>query len=492
MHVEVIISTSTPKSKQAQRKARDSSPEVPLSRGLHLQRGDGSKTTSSAAERENRSPPPYPPTIKPQPVASSSRQSQPPPTRTVDESCSPQPKAPRGRKRRRVSSSPSEDEDEAPEKVIAPSRSLSVGSRKLSRRTVKPAPGYHSDAVPPTSSPVRSNDEDDAPLACDDRYRSRARSEAPIPPFPLYPPVYHPFPPRQPELSASSGPADRAESAHPPHHPYPPMAPHASHLLAWMSYFMASGALPPLPPPSHPPPAPGFHHDVPFPSHGYPSTPSRGRHHSDQSHHRTFGTPSSEAGPSHSSAYSTPAHYSHAYPSWFDPGYSSGTLPPSSPIPSSVMDSSPSLRPASVPPGQRSKSRGRRVSFKLDGNVRALSPTPSRDRQNNEESEEHYDAHASDDQHDYARGRSRSRGRRENTPMLPKNGKGKGKARAVSPSGESDDDGDEERKEPAERTVPDRGRPPPRARTPGPPSRREQSVPRGSGTTKEKGPAKKK
>ncbi|CDO71450.1 hypothetical protein BN946_scf184909.g44 [Trametes cinnabarina] len=299
--------------------------------------------------------------------------------------------------------------------------------------------------------------------------------------------MYPPFSPQQLESSASSGPAHRADSAHPPHLSYSHMAPHPAHIMAWMSYFMASGALPL--PHALPPSAPGFPPSVPTPFYGHPSTPTHGQPRQN-SHNRDPNPPSSEAGPSRS-AYSTPAHQ--AYPPWFNPGYSGGTLPPSSPFPSSPIDSSPALRPASVPSGQRSKARGRRVSFKLQTHVRPLSSTPPPDadeRGSNVRVGQSDDNHVSDDER--ARGRSRSRGRRECTPKIPTSGKGKGKARAICPSDASDDgDKDADRQDSAGRAGPDHGRPPPRARTPGPPSRREQSVPRGSSRSNEKTSTKK-
>ncbi|KAI0761954.1 hypothetical protein BD413DRAFT_586727 [Trametes elegans] len=216
---------------------------------------------------------------------------------------------------------------------------------------------------------------------------------------------------------------------------------------------------------------------MPFPPQVQPHTPS---HHSHR--RQAFEAPSSEAGPSRSSTYSTPTHYPHSYPYWFDPGYSSGTLPPSSPIPSSPLTSSPILLPASVPPGQRSQARGRRVSFKLDDHDRPLSATPSPRRASSRRPIDQ-----SDDDHESDGEPRRSRGQRVASAGPSK---GKGKARAVSPSDAAEDD--EDGKEAAGKAALDRGRPPPRARTPGPPPRRDLSVPRSSATSKDKIPAKKK
>ncbi|KAJ8473346.1 hypothetical protein ONZ51_g7925 [Trametes cubensis] len=249
-----------------------------------------------------------------------------------------------------------------------------------------------------------------------------------------------------------------------------------SRAMAWTSYLMASGAWPP------PPPLPsasdnGLQSSFPFPLYGGsgPSTPSQQIY--PPRHSVDFDAPSSEAGPSRLAAYSTPIHYPPMFPQGFHPAYSSGTLPPSSPLPSSPINSSPTLRPASVPPGQRSKARGRRVSFKIDANDRPLSPTPPRHSNVTEDCPD--SGRESDDEP--LRMHATKHGRREKTPFKPREGKGKGKARAASPSEDSDED--EDGQETSERTGPDRGRRPPRARTPGPPSRREQSVSRGSATS---------
>ncbi|KAK7690088.1 hypothetical protein QCA50_006734 [Cerrena zonata] len=93
---------------------------------------------------------------------------------------------------------------------------------------------------------------------------------------------------------------------------------------------------------------------------------------------------------------STPTHTSHPYPYSYDPRWSSSTLPPSSPPrSSSPIVSSPPTSPVPLRPAlrERSRSRGRRVSFKLgdddrphvrpgedddDGEVDELLSTPDR------------------------------------------------------------------------------------------------------------------
>lgn len=66
---------------------------------------------------------------------------------------------------------------------------------------------------------------------------------------------------------------------------------------------------------------------------------------------------------SSASAFTTPVHQ-HPYPYAFNPSMSNATLPPSSPDYQSSPPSSPSRYPPSI--RERSKSRGRRVSFRID------------------------------------------------------------------------------------------------------------------------------
>ncbi|KAJ7771862.1 hypothetical protein B0H16DRAFT_1685717 [Mycena metata] len=74
----------------------------------------------------------------------------------------------------------------------------------------------------------------------------------------------------------------------------------------------------------------------------------------------------STSAPSPYYPYPTTPHHTHTHPYVFDSGASVGTLPPSSPPDSSPPSSSPH-RPSLV---SRSRSRGRRVSFKLDNDPR--------------------------------------------------------------------------------------------------------------------------
>ncbi|KAI0335918.1 hypothetical protein GY45DRAFT_1239751 [Cubamyces sp. BRFM 1775] len=478
LKAEVIITTSPLRAKTS---SRESSPETPLS--LKARTRQSSHATEGAIPSLARGKGKLahcPSTPEPPLVPSVSRKEHPQ-VRSDSEDTS-QPSPPRGRKRRRVSSS--EDEDESPEKM----RSASTPPRSMARRRRFKEPkqrcGYQSDNAPTTSSPVSSAHEDEEAPPYTARSASRARSEAPIPALPLYPPMFPAFPPPQHSHHAASDPGYDARSSHPAHSAYTQMSMQYSRAMAWTSYMMATGAWPP--PPSLPSAsASSFHPSLPFPFYGGPGprTPSQQAHLPRCSF--DYNTPTSEAGPSRPSTYSTPTHYPPILPYGFHPAYSSGTLPPSSPLPSSPINSSPILRPASVPPGQRSRARGRRVSFKLDANDRPLSPTPPRHSRDAEDGPD--SGRESEDEP--PRTHATKQGRREKTPFKASERKGKGKARTVSLSEESDED--EDGQESSERAGPDR---PPRARTPGPPSRREQSVSRGSATSssKDKGAGKRK
>ncbi|KAI0372141.1 hypothetical protein BV20DRAFT_964230 [Pilatotrama ljubarskyi] len=490
MKPEVVITTSRATPGRMKTPCRPASPDVPLS-VLVKARRDAKIPVRGEAGAQDRSKGkakeivPRPSTPEPAHASSSSRRSQSRAREVSEDSCSPQPVPPRRRKRKRVSSCSSTDD--SAEKPEAASISSRPSPRNQPYRAPQRQSGYSPETGPPTSSPVASDREDEFSSEPMGRNRYRASSKAPIPTLPLYPPIYPPFTPRHRDREpAKNGPQDDL-SPHSMHPAFPPFSLQQSQAMAWVSYLMAAGGLPPPPPP--PPHAgPSFHPSHPFPLYGAPPfTPSHRGQSSHQPHY--YDTPSSDAGPSRSSIYSTPTHYPQSYPYWFKPAYSSGTLPPSSPIPSSPINSSPVLRPASVPPGERSRARGRRVSFKLDANDRPLPPTPPRHGSSSDAIEGADGDRESDDEDARTQGRSSSRNR--NASAKPAKSKGKGKARAASPSDEEDD---EDGKETAGRAVSDRGRPPPRARTPGPPSRREQSVPRGSAgaSSREKASARKK
>ncbi|KAI0648070.1 hypothetical protein C8Q79DRAFT_1117466 [Trametes meyenii] len=474
MRPEVVIMVPRIDSRRPKTPTLQDSPDIPLSISTRASQQDEATqdTILFSSRGKGKEVERQPSTPKPPSAPSYLRRTNRLARDVSENFCFTQPKPPKGRKRRRVSSSSSSEG--SPGKVDVASSPISArASPRKSTPSASGRSGYSSDVAPPTSSPVRSDEENESSPVRPARSISRARSETSIPRPPLYPHIYPPFTPQRDRHAVGGGQEQHLH--HSTHHPYPPMSLQHSQAMAWMSYFMASGALPPLPP--LPPSGSGFHPGPPFPFYAPPFTPSqRGRSHQQPA----FAHPVSEAGPSRSPTYSTPTHYPHSYPYWFNAAYSSGTLPPSSPIPSSPANSSPVLRPASVPPGQRSQARGRRVSFKLDDTDRPLSPTPLGHRDPIEGS----DGPQGADEEPPSRGRSRQR----NISTKPSKGKGKGKARAVSPSDEDEESGQES----AGKAAPDHGRQPPRARTPGPPPPRAQSVPRGSATSKGTASAKKK
>ncbi|KAH9854670.1 hypothetical protein C2E23DRAFT_817478 [Lenzites betulinus] len=436
MKPEVLITARRTGSTKAKKLA---APETPS----HLRHTDGKGKGSTAPSLKQGRPP-----------APSALQRERSKSRAGSRDTSPPPIPPRGRKRRRVSSTPSLDSALERRSSSQPSPQKQPSSGRSS--------GYSSDAGPSTSSPVRTDYLDESASARSDRIRHRSISEAPLPPLPIYYPIHPQLPPGSIHNASNSGPFD-SHPLGPIHLPHPTHPMYQPEAMAWASYFVATGAL--IPPSAHPPGS-GYHPGLPLPFYGLPQTPSHRAH----APYPNFHTPSSSAsGPSWSATHSSPTRYQPMYPHWVNPAYSSGTLPPSSPIPSSPITSSPILRPASVPPGQRSQARGRRVSFKLDANDRPLSHTPPRHALDS-------DPVGSDLESAEDRPLSRGRSWRSSTPANPARdkGKGKGKARAVSPDDEDLENGA------AEEADYHRGQSPPRARTPGPPSRRAQSLPRDS------------
>ncbi|KAI0822267.1 hypothetical protein BC628DRAFT_1497208 [Trametes gibbosa] len=451
---EVVISVSRVGSYKGKMLARPDIHSEPPMRQLDVGRGNspkwhtGGKDKGITCSLRQQQQPSIPPTLQ---------QEQSTPRDVSHDSSSPQPAPSRGRKRRRVSSTSSSD-------ALPQQRSFSQPSPRNPRGLGRSS-GCSSDTGPPTSSPVQTDYPDDTPSARSDSSHYQAISEAPLPPLPAYHPFYSQMT-RNNYHTASSGPirSHTPRPIHPPHSTYSEMSMHQSEAMAWASYLIATGTLIPSPPY---PPGSGYRPGPPLPFYGLPQTPSH-RGHSSYPSHNPHTPSSSGAMSSRSYTHSSPTHHPPSYPYWPNPAYSSGTLPPSSPLPSSSIYSSPILRPASVPPGQRSRSRGRRVSFKLDANDRPLSQTPPRHPPSS-------DPIGSDLESDGDRGLpTRGRAGRSSTPANPTRGKGKGKARAASPDDE--DRGDVT----AESAGHSRGRPSPRARTPGPPLRRAQSLPRGA------------
>ncbi|THU87768.1 hypothetical protein K435DRAFT_866967 [Dendrothele bispora CBS 962.96] len=145
--------------------------------------------------------------------------------------------------------------------------------------------------------------------------------------------------------------------------------------------------------PVHPPDAYPLHQTYPLHHQSPHPTPSHGqsRHlYTPSRYGRSRSVLNLLPDPSSSSLYNTPTHRPHRYPDSYDPNFSRGTLPPSSPEPDSsptrpnssqtpesspsaarhsthdISDSSPEYRRRTSSLVSRSHSRGRRVSFKED------------------------------------------------------------------------------------------------------------------------------
>ncbi|KAL6302762.1 hypothetical protein BKA93DRAFT_929402 [Sparassis latifolia] len=389
------------------------------------------------------------------------------------------PSSSRGRKRKRVISSSSlsgqstrEEPDTAPvvttprrrRRTIAELRSHSSSAISRTKRAVSEQPGDGSDFDPGHDAQGSSRG---------DYHDRRSSSSAPHP-------FMHPHP--QPHTPYRN-------SRHPQYPPIPPIQdPQAQYQIAQaiqhLSYLMnAAIGIPPGQgfPDSYSPQYLG--HPPPWP----PYTPTHTRHRSRQP--QLFGSPSSGVGASgsSSSAFTTPMHKHHAYPYGFDPSFSGATLPPSSPISSPEPSSpiSPIDRGKSIARA-RSKSRGRRVSFKLTDDDRPLPPTPRDDS-------------ADDDPRE--RTASQSRQGRDSKPAMTSALRAKAKGRntaqtlstgsstSASAKGKSlaqHDDSDAE-EDTVKSSSGNRGRRLERGRTPAPPSQRERGA---SARAKSRGPGK--
>ncbi|KAH9922772.1 uncharacterized protein BXZ73DRAFT_104005 [Epithele typhae] len=494
--VEVVITTSSRKPGTSRGQPPAEPPQPPSTPPPKRKRAKGK---AKVAEAQPSPPEDAPVASKPkrrsqsQPRAPSSRAKTPESPQPLS------PSIPRGKKRRRVSSLSAMSDISPVRAQVASSPTHSVRS-SLRGRNNFPAgsqDGYSSDIPPRISSdpPDVEDDEDEDPLLHlmpPVRAPSRARSSAPqIPLAPVYPHMAHPYASRHGDRTsfpASASGHGRNGSVPDARHMYstpaPPLQdPQAQFMLAqaWhsLSYLMASGALPP-PPPS----GPGYSFPTVAPRPPY--TPSHQRYRTRPAHGLDTPSSSSEAGPSRAGpAYATPTHHAHSYAHshphpahgysyGFGSGFSDGTLPPSSPI--SSLRSSPMLRPASVPPGQRSRSRGRRVSFRLDADDRPLPPPPPSRREEEEEEEE--DA---DDDDDSEQGPHYAR---QAQPRPQARSKGKARA-AFVPAEEEEESCDEDVPSSAYRNgrplpvaarppTPARGRAPQRAQTPAPPSYRDK------------------
>ncbi|EPQ54492.1 hypothetical protein GLOTRDRAFT_111289, partial [Gloeophyllum trabeum ATCC 11539] len=320
-----------------------------------------------------------------------------------------------------------------------------------------PVPGDQDDYLSAHSS-AEASSEDSEPRSKAlqerrSRSRSRARSKS-------HAPVY---------------PVPRGQSQFPPPVPENELGAQAQYLLAQamqhLSYLISAtgtphqhqhgpGLAPPWTPPFAPPTYPLSLPPGPWP----PQTPShRSRHRSQVPFPSS--SPAGSHHPSSSSALVTPSHSRHPYPHSYDPAFSGATLPPSSPEPESPI-SSPDfekMRPKPLAGRGRSKSRGRRVSFKLDEDSpprranSSLGPVRSRSSNGDDNLARTSDDDAGD-MYVFGPRSARKRSVRRGTPAA---------ARSSSPSKTREDISDVE-------SASDRGSPMKkfeRGQTPGPPSR---------------------
>ncbi|KAI0785278.1 hypothetical protein C8Q75DRAFT_776674 [Abortiporus biennis] len=289
-------------------------------------------------------------------------------TKTRSPSSSPIP-VPHVRKRKRILSSSSESGGEALPPTSSPVRSSPV---KVHSSPIKKSASKAKQKAPLISilkSSSRNVFESDDELDEEPRHtrgskrHKTSRTSARSSPVPFPPPQMYPYGlPYTPRHSRQEHPQAQQPS-YPAFPVLPPQDPQAQYQFAaqvaqQISYLFSNGAagfpIMPYPPPHH-----GHPDAQPF---WPPFTP----HHKRRDSRDSDSSPS-RPDPSSSTMPATPAHRDRYFPSMYDPGYSSGTLPPSSPPISSPIISSPVLRARSR---SRSKSVGRRVSFKLDGDER--------------------------------------------------------------------------------------------------------------------------
>ncbi|KAI0345804.1 hypothetical protein BDW22DRAFT_1353403 [Trametopsis cervina] len=255
----------------------------------------------------------------------------------------------RRRKRKRSSTSSSAlptSTETSPKSHVAVTAKRNA-PRSPSAATSSSAPAKGKGKERGRSKAIASSDESDDPTQTIrgrslSRFPSSSRASVPPPPSLYQPPI---LPPLDPGRTAHSLP-------YPPPGPTPdPQAQYGlAQALHYVSYLFWSGAAS-RPPPPIPPPVPYRSSSV----HTYETPRRRPR----TGNYENTSSPI-RSSPDSTSIYSTPAgRYS------YDPAYSSATSPPisSSPAPSSPTTASYTARVAKV---KRSKSRGRRVSFKFD------------------------------------------------------------------------------------------------------------------------------
>ncbi|KAJ6477411.1 hypothetical protein C8R47DRAFT_1140424 [Mycena vitilis] len=228
------------------------------------------------------------------------------------------PKSTKKRKRKSLSY----DSDDS-QHMNASSSSLESLSTKHNRRSSSASAKFQPKRSPEQSEEASHSEWENEvePHPSSSSHRQPRQAPTPMPPY--YPSAsYYPFPPYAPPTDV---------------HPTVPLHdPRAQFIIAQAMHQLSTLFTAPWP--------------------TQPFTPPR---------HPSSARPSSVSGSSPYS-YPTTPHRAHTSPYVFDSGASVRSLPPSSPPSSSPPSSSP-LRRASLVP--RGRSRGRRVSFKLDGDL---------------------------------------------------------------------------------------------------------------------------
>jgi len=220
----------------------------------------------------------------------------------------------------------------------------------------------------------------------------------------------------------------------------------------------------------------------------WPSTPSRPRYTS--RHSDAYGSEHSEAGSS--SPYASSSRHGWPYSS---DQFSEGTLPPSSPLPSS----SPAAEHHKPFARERSRSRGFRVSFHIDDNDKPLPPTPQRDVHSDDEIAQGRNVTPGAKRRDaepglvsamrpQARSKSVGHGIPARSSMTRDSSAGKGKGRADTASASEDE---EDVRFGGSSPSSSRHTRAERGRTPGPPSRQERSQSVHAGDRKIRGSSRK-
>ncbi|KAH8104544.1 hypothetical protein BXZ70DRAFT_594211 [Cristinia sonorae] len=294
--------------------------------------------------------------------------------------------------------------------------------RLLTKTPSKPKPKVSSAAKVKLTSPARKSDS-----KLHDKSRQLSKKPS-LPSSPSTSKNAHLYPYTIPYTPHRSGDQGQQPGSHHQYPPAPPIFPvhdpqaqyYLAHTMHHLSYLMSTGMLAPPPPDYVPPP-------FPLPYQQQPRTPQH-RHRADVSSSPMAGASSSRKPP----LFATPTHHQ-PYPFTFDPGYSSGTLPPSSPPPSSPSSpSEPVLERRSALATGRSRSRGRRVSFKLDSGERPqLLGNADEEEEEEEANSSMRTIHMASPSPEPCRTRGRSESRGRDVSSSPTKGKG-GRSRRIA------------------------------------------------------------